>query len=63
MDHVWVGEKMLRILCTSDMHDAAHDFANMLNSAMWHDDVGFNAQEHLAHSRERLLAVATTELK
>jgi hypothetical protein len=51
MDRVWVSEKMVRILCSSAMHDAAHVFANELYHAIWqhHDcEVGML----LAPSRE-----------
>ena len=62
MDRVWVSEKMIRILCSPAMHDAAHAFANELYHAIWkhhESEVG----DVLAPSREKLLQAARNELE
>ena len=62
MDRVWVSEKMIRILCSPAMHDAAHAFANELYHAIWEhrdSEVG----DFLAPSREQLLQAARNELE
>jgi hypothetical protein len=48
MDRVWVSEKMIRILCSPTMHDAAHAFANELYHAIWKQREGSEMYWHLA---------------
>jgi len=63
MDHVWVAEKMVRILCGPAMHDAAHRFANVLNDSIYGEPIESELWERLAPSRSALLDAARAELE
>jgi hypothetical protein len=63
MDRAWVSEKVVRILCSSAMHEAAHRYTNALNGVLraeQHDDAVGDA---LASEREALLQAAQIELE
>jgi hypothetical protein len=32
-----VAEKMVRILCSDELHEAAHKFINAIKEAIWHE--------------------------
>jgi hypothetical protein len=63
MDRLWVAEKMVRVLCSSILHDATHVFTNALNDAVWREPGDFDAYTFLAPSREDLLEAAARELE
>jgi hypothetical protein len=63
MDRVWVAEKMLHILCTPAMVEAAHTFVNLINDVIRRPSNEFDLWESLAAGRSALLAAARHELE
>jgi hypothetical protein len=62
MDRVWVAEKMVHILCTARMVDAAYTFVNILNDAMRRPPGDFDLWDYLSSGRAALLSAARDEL-
>jgi hypothetical protein len=62
MDRVWVAEKLVHILCTPPLVDAAHAFVNVINNAMRHSPGDFDLWDHLSAGRAALLRAARDEL-
>jgi hypothetical protein len=63
MDRVWVSEKMVRILCSSAMHEAAHVFTNALHRTLWQEHHDHAVGDVLASKREECLQAAQIELE
>jgi hypothetical protein len=62
MDRLWVAEKMVRILCSLEMHDAAHEFVTALKDALDRPPEDFDLWGHLAPTWTALLDAARVEL-
>jgi hypothetical protein len=63
MDRVWISEKVIRILCSPDMHEAAHTFTDALHDVVWADTLGCGVGDALAPGREACLVAARDELE
>jgi hypothetical protein len=63
MDHLYVAEKMIRILCSDLLHEAAHAFTNTLREAIGHELDDFDVGSHLSADRANFLSAARLELE
>lgn len=63
MDRLYVAEKMVSILCSDELHDAAHEFINAISEAIRHELGNFDVSSYLTATRADFLSTARQELE
>lgn len=63
MDRLYLAEKMVRILCSDELHEAAHTFTNAISEAIYHERGNFDVSNHLMTDRANFLTAARRELE
>jgi len=63
MDRLYLAEKMVRILCSDELHEAAHSFTNAISEAIYHKPGNFDVSNHLMADRTNFLTAARRELE
>ncbi|MEU0794893.1 hypothetical protein ABZ342_32945 [Amycolatopsis sp. NPDC005961] len=62
MDRMWVAEKVVRIVCSTAMHQATYHFAHILGESMADRTEGIEVHEFMSAPREAFLDQARVEL-
>jgi HAMP domain-containing protein len=63
MDRLYVAEKMVSILCSDELHDAAHIFIKLISEAIRYELGNFDVSSHLMTARADFLSAARQELE
>jgi hypothetical protein len=63
MDSLYVAEKMTRVLCSNELHEAAHSFTNTIRKAIYYQVAKFDVDSYLLADRADFLTAARQELE